>query len=161
MLAPTAKALADAMGVSLTEDFTEVTLDTPFYGVYRGQSALPMEPDRLAYLTNDIIGSCRVYDYESGAYLPVYTLERQTAATRMKFSSRDPSRCCALRTRTRRRSENSLSSAIRSPRVCFRCLRRDTARSRLPTSATSPPRCSENSSTLPRRTCCFFTARAC
>ena len=46
MLAPTAKALADAMGVSLTEDFTEVTLDTPFYGVYRGQSALPMEPDR-------------------------------------------------------------------------------------------------------------------
>ena len=76
MLAPTAKALADAMGVSLTEDFTEVTLDTPFYGVYRGQSALPMEPDRLAYLTNDIIGSCRVYDYESGAYLPVYTLEK-------------------------------------------------------------------------------------
>ena len=71
MLAPTAKALADAMGVSLTVDFTEVTLDTPFYGVYRGQSALPMEPDRLAYLTNDIIGSCRVYDYESGAYLPV------------------------------------------------------------------------------------------
>ena len=76
MLAPTAKALADAMGVSLTVDFTEVPLDTPFYGVYRGQSALPMEPDRLAYLTNDIIGSCRVYDYESGAYLPVYTLEK-------------------------------------------------------------------------------------
>jgi len=76
MLAPTVKALADAMGVSLTVDFTEVTLDTPFYGVYRGQSALPMEPDRLAYLTNDIIGSCRVYDYESGSYLPVYTLEK-------------------------------------------------------------------------------------
>ena len=76
MLAPTAKALADAMGVSLTEDFTEVTLDTPFYGVYRGQSALPMEPDKLAYLTNDIIGSCRVYDYEGGSYLPVYTLEK-------------------------------------------------------------------------------------
>lgn len=35
MLAPTAKALADAMGVSLTVDFTEVTLDTPFYGVPR------------------------------------------------------------------------------------------------------------------------------
>lgn len=76
MLAPTAKALADAMGVSLTVDFTEVTLDTPFYGVYRGQSALPMEPDRLAYLTNDIIGSCRVYDYENSEYLPVYTLEK-------------------------------------------------------------------------------------
>ena len=57
MLAPTAKALADAMGVSLTVDFTKVTLDTPFYGVYRGQSALPMEPDSLEYL-------------------PVYTLEK-------------------------------------------------------------------------------------
>ena len=75
-LAPTAKALADAMGVSLTGDFTEVTLDAPFYGVYRGQSALPMEPDRLAYLTTSVIGSCRVYDYESGESLPVYTLEK-------------------------------------------------------------------------------------
>ena len=76
MLAPTAKALADAMGVSLTEDFTEVTLDTPFYGVYRGQSALPMEPDKLAYLTNSVIEGCRVYDYENSAYLPVYTFEK-------------------------------------------------------------------------------------
>ena len=65
MLAPTAKALADAMGVSLTVDFTEVTLDTPFYGVYRGQSALPMEPDSLSYLTNSVIEGCRVYDYEN------------------------------------------------------------------------------------------------
>ena len=76
MLAPTAKALADAMGVSLTADFTEVTLDTPFYGVYRGQSALPMEPDSLSYLTNSVIEGCRVYDYENSEYLPVYTLEK-------------------------------------------------------------------------------------
>ena len=76
MLVPTAKALADAMGVSLTVDFTEVTLDTPFYGVYRGQSALPMEPDSLSYLTNSVIEGCRVYDYENSEYLPVYTLEK-------------------------------------------------------------------------------------
>ena len=75
-LLPTAQALADAMGVSLTEDFTEVTLDTPFYGVYRGQSALPMESDKLAYLTNSVLEGCRVYDYESGEYLPVYTLDK-------------------------------------------------------------------------------------
>lgn len=75
-LLPTAKALADAMGVSLTEDFTEITLDTPFYGVYRGQSALPMESDKLAYLTNSVLEGCRVYDYESGEYLPVYTLDK-------------------------------------------------------------------------------------
>ena len=64
------------MGVSLTEDFTEITLDTPFYGVYRGQSALPMESDKLAYLTNSVLEGCRVYDYESGEYLPVYTLDK-------------------------------------------------------------------------------------
>ena len=75
-LLPTAQALADAMGVSLTEDFTEITLDTPFYGVYRGQSALPMESDKLAYLTNSVLEGCRVYDYESGEYLPVYTLDK-------------------------------------------------------------------------------------
>ena len=75
-LLPTAQALADAMGVSLTEDFTEVMLDTPFYGVYRGQSALPMESDKLAYLTNSVLEGCRVYDYENSEYLPVYTLEK-------------------------------------------------------------------------------------
>ena len=156
MLAPTANALADAMGVSLTVDFTEVTLDTPFYGVYLGQSALPMEPDRLAYLTNDIIGSCRVYDYESGDYLPVYTLEKADGSDPYEIFLSG----CASRIRMHRRSAGSSCSAIRLPRVCFRCLRRGTARSRLPTSATSPPQCSENSSTLPRRTCCFFTVRA-
>ena len=75
-LVPTAKALAEAMGISLSADFKEVTLDTPFYGVYCGQSALPMAPDKLAYLTNDTIESCRVYDYENSEYLPVYTLEK-------------------------------------------------------------------------------------
>lgn len=71
-----AALLAAAMGVSLTEGFTPVTLDTPFYGVYCGQSALPMQPDALTYLTNGTLAACRVYDYESGAFLPVYTLDR-------------------------------------------------------------------------------------
>ena len=156
MLAPTAKALADAMGVSLTVDFTEVTLDTPFYGVYRGQWSPTGSPtSQTASLK---AAACTTM--KTANISPFTRSKRQTAATRMKFSSRDPSRCCALRTRTRRRSESSLSSAIRLPRVCFRCLRRGTARSRLPTSATSPLQCSENSSTLPRRTCCFFTVRA-
>ena len=75
-LLPVAGLLADAMGVSVSSDFTPVTLDTPFSGVYRGQSALPMQPDTLTYLTNDTLDSCRVYDYESGGYLPVYTLDK-------------------------------------------------------------------------------------
>lgn len=75
-LLPAAKLLADAMGTEIAEDFTPVTLGTPFSGVYRGQSALPMQPDTLTYLTNEILEGCRVYDYESDAYLPVYTLDR-------------------------------------------------------------------------------------
>ena len=75
-LLPAAKLLADAMGAEIAEDFTPITLGTPFSGVYRGQSALPMQPDTLTYLTNDILEGCRVYDYESDAYLPVYTLDR-------------------------------------------------------------------------------------
>ena len=75
-LLPVAKLLADAMGVEIAEDFTSVTLDTPFFGVYRGQSAQPMPPDTLTYLTNDALEGCRVYDYENDAYLPIYTLDK-------------------------------------------------------------------------------------
>ena len=75
-LLPVAKLLADAMGVEIAEDFTSVTLGTPFSGVYRGQSALPMPPDTLTYLTNDALEGCRVYDYENDAYLPIYTLDK-------------------------------------------------------------------------------------
>ena len=75
-LIPVASLLADAMDVSIPTDFTPVTLDTPFYGVYRGQSALPLAPDGLTYLTNDVLDACRVYDYENSEYLPVYTLEK-------------------------------------------------------------------------------------
>lgn len=75
-LVPVASLLADAMDVSIPTDFTPVTLDTLFYGVYRGQSALPLAPDGLTYLTNDVLDACRVYDYENSEYLPVYTLEK-------------------------------------------------------------------------------------
>ena len=75
-LVPVASLLADAMDVSIPTDFTPVTLDTPFYGVYRGQSALPLAPDGLTYLTNDVLDACRVYDYENSEYLPIYTLEK-------------------------------------------------------------------------------------
>lgn len=75
-LAETAQLLAAGLGAELTQGYESVLLDTPFYGVYRGQSALPMEPDELSYLTNDIIESCRVYDYESDSYLPVYDLSK-------------------------------------------------------------------------------------
>ena len=74
-LLPAAKLLADSMGVTLTESYETVTSDTPFYGVYYGQSALPMQPDTLRYLTNATLQACIVYDYETGREGAVYALD--------------------------------------------------------------------------------------
>lgn len=77
-LLPAAKTLAAAMGLTLTQQYETAQSDAPFYGVYCGQSALPLEPDTLRYLTNDILSACTVYDYETQTELPVYTLEALT-----------------------------------------------------------------------------------
>lgn len=48
----------------------------PFYGVYAGQSALPVPPDTIYYLTNSVIEGCTVYNYETGETGKVYDLDR-------------------------------------------------------------------------------------
>ena len=37
---------------------------TPFYGIYHGQSALPLPAENLVYLTNDVLNQCIVYEYK-------------------------------------------------------------------------------------------------
>lgn len=74
-LVPAAQRLAEAMGTEIPADFETVTLDTPFYGVYCGQSALDLRPDTLRYLTNDTLRACTVYDYETDSMMPVYDLD--------------------------------------------------------------------------------------
>lgn len=64
------------MGVSLENDYTLKKLDQPFYGVYYGQSALPLSPDALYYLDSPQLRRCRVYDYETDSYLPVYDMQK-------------------------------------------------------------------------------------
>lgn len=44
----------------------------PFYGSYYRQLALNITPDKLVYLTNDILEKAVVYDYESRSYSNVY-----------------------------------------------------------------------------------------
>ena len=41
-------------------------LDNPFYGVYHGQSALPVKPDKLYYLDSEILRQCKVTSYDTG-----------------------------------------------------------------------------------------------
>ena len=73
-LSAVAEKLADALGITIDKDYSSVTSDVPFYGVYYGQSALPLAPDTLCYLENDILRGCTVYDYETDTQLPVYDL---------------------------------------------------------------------------------------
>ncbi len=73
---PVAQHLAESMGVSLTEDYEVVTLDTPFYGVYYGQLALPVEPDQITYLDHPMFADCTIINHESGKEIPMYNLEK-------------------------------------------------------------------------------------
>lgn len=72
----TAKALASGMGVALKMEYEEKTIDKPFYGVYHGQSALPLKAEELKYLWNDAFNDVTVYNYETEDYSPIYDLER-------------------------------------------------------------------------------------
>ena len=66
------------MGVTLDTQYTENTLDIPFFGVYTGQSALNVKPDIITYLTNDAInnykvtGAKAVYDMEKAKSKDAY-----------------------------------------------------------------------------------------
>lgn len=71
-----AKKIAESMGVTLASEYKEKTLDVPFYGVYYGQSALPLPADEMKYLTNDILEGCTVYSYEDGKNIDVYDMEK-------------------------------------------------------------------------------------
>lgn len=73
-LLPAARTILEAMDGAQQDDYRIIRLDTPFYGSYAGQSALPCSPDELNYLTSDTLDACRVYDYETDAEIGVYNL---------------------------------------------------------------------------------------
>ncbi|MBO5373024.1 MAG: hypothetical protein J6A75_09950 [Lachnospiraceae bacterium] len=56
--------------------YQEKQVDGDFYGVYYGQAALPVKPDKISYLSNSIITEYRVYDYQNAKEIPVYDIEK-------------------------------------------------------------------------------------
>ena len=82
-LMETAERICRMMGITApkAEDYTLETVEKPFYGVYYGQAALPMEPETICYLQSELLKACKVYNHESGSYGEVYDMT--------KLSSRD------------------------------------------------------------------------
>lgn len=78
----TARLLARGMRREIDADFTEKTLDVPFYGTYHGQSALPYPPDELRYLTNDMLDACTVTSFDTGVPKPGALYDRKRAEGR-------------------------------------------------------------------------------
>ena len=77
-LLPAAAALCEGLSVAppRAEDFTATALERPFYGVYYGQAALPMEPDTLYLMESDLLAQCSVYDYETGKTGSIYDMTK-------------------------------------------------------------------------------------
>ena len=75
-LVNTAKTLAAGMGIALTGAYEERVLDHPFYGVYYGQSALPLPAEEIRYLTADFMEGCTVYDHQNGKAISFYDMEK-------------------------------------------------------------------------------------
>lgn len=70
-----ANEIRQQMGMKPITDYTEKTIGD-FYGVYYGQSALPLDPDTIGYLANDEIENCTVYNFEKNTEGKVYSLEK-------------------------------------------------------------------------------------
>lgn len=73
-----AQRLLEAMDMPTPtlESYTPVTVETPFYGVYFGQTALPMEPEEMVTLQNTRLSQCRVFDFMTGEYTQVYNMDK-------------------------------------------------------------------------------------
>ena len=71
-----AALLGSALGTDIQAEYTPVKLERPFYGVYYGQAALPMEPDELWVLESDTLYACTTYNFENGKTAQVYDKEK-------------------------------------------------------------------------------------
>lgn len=77
-LIPAAGKLAHALGCKgpEPEDYSERELGRDFYGVYYGQAALPMDPDRIRVLESEILKNCTVTNLENGKQTEIYDPEK-------------------------------------------------------------------------------------
>ena len=80
-LLPVAQKLCGAMGMTApqAEDFAKTAIDRPFYGVYYGQAALPMQPETLYVMESQRLKDCTVYRYDTDDTGSVYDMDKLTS----------------------------------------------------------------------------------
>ena len=71
-----ANLFAEAMDVTLDQNYTTKKLDKPFYGVYYKQAALPMKPDEILYLENETMNHSVAYDHQNKKEIKLYDLDK-------------------------------------------------------------------------------------
>ncbi len=73
-LLPAANKLAAAMGVTVQQegDYTKQQVERPFYGVYYGHAALPMDAEPLYLMRSELLDACTVtaYDMATNSWQP-------------------------------------------------------------------------------------------
>lgn len=78
-IAGSADKIAKAMGNSELDGYETVQTDISFRGVYCGQSALPLQSEKIKYITNDTLQNCRVLPDDAtgfSGYAGMYDFDR-------------------------------------------------------------------------------------
>ncbi len=71
-----AEIIGNEMGTDVKTKYDVKTLENDFYGVYYGQSALPLPAEKIKYLTNDVLENCKVFDYQNNKEISVYDMDK-------------------------------------------------------------------------------------
>ena len=73
-----AETLCKALGADGfdVKELTPVPVERPFYGVYYGQAALPMNAESLYVMQGDILENCTVYNHETGKTTGIYDWDK-------------------------------------------------------------------------------------
>lgn len=84
-LEETANRILDAMGGEPLQDLERKLALEEFYGVYAGQTALPVKGEPMYYLTNDVLEQCQVYHVETDETLGIYDEDKLTGRDPYEF----------------------------------------------------------------------------
>ncbi len=71
-----AEKIGNEMGAAVKAEYDVKILENDFYGVYYGQSALPLEAEKIKYLENETLKKCKVFDYQNNKEISVYDMEK-------------------------------------------------------------------------------------